>query len=46
MTPLAVAGLLVLALLLVGLHAHSVLLFLGAFLLGWSLTLLDRECQP
>jgi len=45
-TPLAVAGLLVLALLLVGIHAYVVLLFLGGFLLGWSLTLLDRECQP
>jgi len=46
MTPLAVGGLLVPALLLVGVHAYVVLLFLGAFLLGWSLTLLDQECQP
>lgn len=45
MTPLAAAGLLVLTLLLLGVHAAAVLLFLGGFGLGWALTLLDRECQ-
>jgi len=45
MTPLAVAGLLTLILLAVGIHPYVVLLFLGAFGLGWSLTLLDREYQ-
>ncbi len=45
MTPLAVAGLLVLALLAVGIHAYVVLLFLGGFGLGWSLTLLAEEVE-
>lgn len=45
MTPLAVAGLLVLAFLAVGIHAAAVLLFLGGFLLGWSLTLLAEEVE-
>lgn len=40
MTPLAVAGLLVLTLLLVGIPAAAVLLFLGGFGLGFTLALL------